>query len=215
MGEDSPPERNLGFGLKKHMLTATATKETSDRVVPPFFSARRMETPNMTRARYEIQHEYDDYFNHQKKCRARGGKLAEPSSVADLEAMFNATRDFGGSMKNMIFLIGIVMRQECHPATQRFEHSCWTFASKPKGGDAPWFFGTSYWPEPRKQPDNFRHEGQNCTYYVSSIWPGARGFNTPLEPLLPHGTIGDEVCTHDFRALCEFPTANATETAER
>mmetsp|Transcript_16755 Transcript_16755/g.40197 ORF Transcript_16755/g.40197 Transcript_16755/m.40197 type:complete len:239 (-) Transcript_16755:269-985(-) len=181
----------------------------------------RTQSDNTTRDRYfryEIQPEYDDYFGHQERCRARGGKLAEPSSVADLESMFNTTRDVGGRKKDIIFLIGIVMREKCDPATQRLNHSCWTFASNPKGKAAPWFFGTNWWGgSPTRQPDNYRNEGQKCTYYISSIWPGGL-VNTDLEPLLPHGVVGDEVCRHKFRALCELAGTNTTEivhTTER
>jgi len=130
--------------------------------------------------------------------------------------MFNATRVVGVRKKishdDMILFIGIVMRQKCDPATQRLKHRCWTFASNPKGRAAPWFFGTSYWPHPVKQPDNHNGEGQKCTYYVSSIWPGGK-LNKNLEPLLPHGVVGDEACTHKFPALCELPAKDTTEIA--
>ncbi|CEM37490.1 unnamed protein product [Vitrella brassicaformis CCMP3155] len=132
--------------------------------VSRFVPARRTEADNTTKGRYfryEIQPEHDDYFGHQDTCRA------------DLESMFNTTRDVGGRKKDIIFLIGIVMREKCDPATQRLNHSCWTFASNPKGKAAPWFFGTNWWGgSPTRQPDNYRNEGQRCAYYISSIWPG-------------------------------------------
>ena len=74
--------------------------------------------------------------------------------------------------------------------------------------------GTSYWPGPAEQPDNYLNEGQKCSYYVSSVWPGGEGeeTNTNLAPLGIHGVVGDEVCTHPFRGLCELPADSAEQT---
>jgi len=75
-----------------------AQKHPSPPTISRFVPARRAQSDNTTRGRnirYEIQTEHDDYLGHQETCRARGGKLAEPSSVVGAgKRLVDNLRDF-------------------------------------------------------------------------------------------------------------------------